>query len=687
MHKLLFTLLILFCSQTAWSSPQNPGTGELWLENSENTGKVVSALLINSSIDIAVTAMTAEVTLVQTFKNQSSEWVNARYLFPLPDDAAVNAMDMTIAERTIRGIIKEKGAAKQAFEQARIEGKQAALLQSQRPNMFSITAVNIPPGAEIKTRLVYLQTIIFKDEKFSLTVPTTFTPRYIPGKVFSRKLEQENNESDNTAETTYGWAQPTTQVADADQITPPQIHADATLVDHNIDIKITINAGIQIENIDSPLHETQWFDDNGQIHVSLKNQTELMDRDFTLQWSPASFDIPQAAVFREDLDGKAYTTLMLLPPQSNTTKKLPREVIFIIDTSGSMSGVSIRQARKSLNLALNKLHPGDYFNVIEFDDDTHALYPESVIATNKNIISATRFIAGLDADGGTEMLPALLTAFSQPTVENHLRQIVFITDGSVGNEAELFESIKDNLGGARLFTVSIGTAPNSFFMRKAAQFGRGTVTTIHSQSEVTEKITALFNQLENPVLRNIQIEWPESIETEQYPRRIPDLYLGEPLVVYTKSGVLEGKIKISGMLSNETWSSIVSFPESSNSKGQTTIWARKKIEYLMDSMISGTSEEQIKPEVISLALKHSLVSRYTSFVAIDTEPVRPESESADEKLVANLMSQGSTMDITFPRTATSATLSLYIGLLLLLISLLFMSIKDGVPFFILKQKP
>ena len=676
MYKLYSITFLLLFSHSIWASPDNPGTGELWLEESQGNGKVISALLMNSKVDISVTAMTAKVTLEQTFKNQSTEWVNARYLFPLPDDAAINAMDMIIDERTIRGIIKEKEAARQAFEQAKKEGKKAALLQSHRPNMFSINAANIPPGSEIKTRLVYLQTISFKDEKFSLTVPTTFTPRYIPGKP---------DLGDNESRTAMGWAKPTSQVPDADKITPPQFHTDGALNDHHIDIKIALNSGIQIEDIDSPLHDLQWVENNGQILISLRNQQELMDRDFTLHWKPAPYDIPQAAVFREDMNGESYTTLMLVPPQQRSSQRLPREVIFIIDTSGSMSGVSIRQARESLSLALTKLEATDFFNIIEFDDDTHSLFQESVVANKNNIQNANGFISQLNADGGTEMMPALLAAFSQPTIENYLRQIVFITDGSVGNETDLFEIITENLGDARLFTVSIGSAPNSFFMRKSAQFGRGTVTTIRSQSEVMDKITALFSQLENPILRDIQITWPGNVETEQYPQRIPDLYLGEPLVVHSKSGVTEGTIKITGELSNEEWSRNMAFPESTNIQGQATIWANKKIEHLIDSMITGTPEEQVKPEVTSLALKHKLVSSYTSFVAIEEQPSRSEHETSTDKVMANLMPKGSTMAVSFPGTATSATLNLYIGLILLLFSLIFMFFQKR-PNFLLNTK-
>ncbi len=299
-----------------------------------------------------------------------------------------------------------------------------------------------------------------------------------------------------------------------------------------------------------------------------------------------------------------------------------------------------------------------------------ALFSRPVAATAQQLVQAERFVNGLQADGGTNMASALQLAFSQKPAEDYLQQIVFITDGSVGNETALFQLIHHKLQKARLFTVGIGSAPNSYFMRKAAEFGRGNFTYIGKLDEVQSKMSALFRQLESPVLRDIQIQWPEGAEAESYPDPLPDLYLGEPLVISARIKPVNGDIRVRGSLNGQQWERKISIGNPGLNSGLSTLWARSKVESLLDEVVTGTPEQIIRPHVTDLGIKHSLATRYTSFVAIEQTAVRPNESPSNEHAVPNLMPAGNQMVLPFPATATSATLSFYLGVLFILFSLL-----------------
>ncbi len=228
------------------------------------------------------------------------------------------------------------------------------------------------------------------------------------------------------------------------------------------------------------------------------------DRDFELHWTPDVGRAPGAAVFVEPKDGKTYALVMLVPNAPDASlPRMPREATYIIDTSGSMAGTSIVQAKAALLYALDRLAPGDRFNVIEFNSRARPLFDVPMPVDPATLGRARSFVSGLKADGGTEMREALTLALRAPKVEGFVRQIVFLTDGAVGNENELFALIRERLDDRRLFTVGIGSAPNSHFMTKAAQFGRGTFTYIGDTREVQEKMAALFRKLESPVLTDV----------------------------------------------------------------------------------------------------------------------------------------------------------------------------------------
>jgi Ca-activated chloride channel family protein len=385
--------------------------------------------------------------------------------------------------------------------------------------------------------------------------------------------------------------------------------------------------------------------------------------------------------FSEMIDGEPHYLLMVMPPNDADAQPvvMPREMIFIIDTSGSMHGVSIAQAKRAVMQALDGLQPGDLFNIIEFNSNMRPLFRQSVVVDAASLGGARDFVRALQANGGTNMRPALEFALASGPKESHLRQIVFITDGSVGNEQDLYALIERRLGAARLFTVGIGSAPNSWFMRRSAELGRGTFVIISALHEVREKMDRLFRKLEYPQVTNINVAWPGGTVVESYPGVVPDLYLGEPVTIKAKSsGEFQpgDRLTISGDSAAGAWSGDLPLVSKDDDPGIGALWARAKIAALHDEERRGADAALTRKVIVDTALAHHLVSRYTSLVAIDKTPVRPSGDPLSKEQVPNLLPYGQSMNAIFgfPATATPATLLQLRGLTLILAALLLLAI-------------
>ncbi len=449
-------------------------------------------------------------------------------------------------------------------------------------------------------------------------------------------------------------ALPTDAVPDADRITPPVAgpgaRVDATLT-------VDLHAGFPLAQLESRYHRT-----NIEALPGHAYRIELADdapaaRDFELVWTPDAGAAPGAAVFAETRDGITHALLMLVPPAVDTAgraPRAPREVTYIVDTSGSMEGVSIAQAREALAWALDRLAPGDRFNVIEFNSVTRSLFGAPMPVDPATVAQARRFVAGLRARGGTEMLPALTAALAGEAGPGVLRQVVFLTDGAVGNEDALFALIRARLGDRRLYTVGIGPAPNAWFMQKAAQEGRGTYTFIGDVRETATRMTALFRKLESPVLTDLAVEWP--VAAEVWPARLPDLFAGEPLSMTAAlpAAARSGEVVVRGRLDGAPWSARLPLAGAVPQAGVGALWGRAKIDSLMDAMRHGAPEEATRAEVVRVALAHRLVSRYTSLVAVDATPSAPPGSVAVTSRVALPLPEGLSHEaiLGMPQTAT-----------------------------------
>ena len=622
---------------------------------------IVTATRMNTDVSMNVSGLVARVSVRQEFRNDGDEWTEGVYVFPLPDKAAVDRMRLFIGERFIEGEIREKEQAKKEYERARSEGKKASLVEQQRPNLFTASVANIAPGERVVVEIEYLEDLDYDNGSFAIRFPMTLTPRYIPGSpVPDRKGS--------------GWSPDTTRVSDASLVTPPHVMASK---DHRISLRARIDAGMPLEIVASRYHPVKVSEDGGRYDVSLANDAVPMDHDFELLWRPVPSVAPRAMVFQESIDGQPHYLLMVMPPDAGRTDEptMPRELIFVVDTSGSMHGASIAQAKQALDRALDGLNANDRFNIIEFNSTTRALYHQSVAADAANLRHARKFVKGLEANGGTEMRPALRLARDSASADSHLRQIVFITDGSVGNEEELYAMIDSRLGKARLFTVGIGSAPNSWFMRKAAELGRGTFVVISALHEVGEKMDRLFDKLGSPQVTNINVSWPGGAVTESYPETVPDLYLGEPVTVRARASAPfqpAAKVRISGDSVAGAWTRDLSLMNEAGHAGVGALWARAKIAALHDQERRGADADMTRKTIIDTAINHHLVSKYTSLIAVDKTPARPAGDPLAREQVPNLLPYGQSMNAIFgfPATATNAAVLQRRGLLLLFAALL-----------------
>ncbi|MGP1834787.1 marine proteobacterial sortase target protein [Shewanella frigidimarina] len=679
-------LFVIYASiTTAFASPSGyqedditQGTLEYFQQN-----QVIQAFALDTQVSMDVSGLLNRVTVKQVFINDSDQWVNGRYLFPLPENAAVDSMQLRIGDKVIAGQIQPKKQALQTFENAKKQGKQASLLQQQRRNLFTSDVANLGPHEQLVVEISYQQMVEYRDGLFSLRFPLAITPRYNP-------------QADRTTE------QPL--------LAMPSSANTATTVKHvrpalDVKMQVNIDAGFELTSLDSLYHPIKQSNVGNHYSVNFAGK-QIADRDFVLQWQANVGAVPQAATFYQTgkthladnsdersetaqrqpnpVDNNMYSLVMLMPPSVEVSEQhlIARELILVIDTSGSMSGQSITQAKQALQFALAGLRDIDSFNIIEFNSDVTMLSATPLSANSRNIGKANRFIQSLDADGGTEMRSALQTALVDSVQQDSdqtdahsemLRQVIFMTDGAVGNEHELYQLINDQLGDSRLFTVGIGSAPNSDFMRRAATMGRGTFTYIGNESEVQQKIEQLLNKIEQPVLTNIGLYYLDGSVPDYWPTTISDLYQNEPLWVSIKSASHQQQpIIVSGSINGQYWQQQLNFEENQAAKGIDLLWANAQITSL-ELYKDNASRDRVNKQVEALGLLYHLVTSQTSLVAVDVTPVNPLVDNPIDVQLQPHMPHGlnaAQSSQVLPQTGTASRLWLLIGFSLLGLGLL-----------------
>jgi Ca-activated chloride channel family protein len=653
------------------SNPYQSQHGSVWLL--PDNGLYIEALQMQTDVDYSITGSIARAKVKQRFKNSSALWAEGIYVFPLPEKAAVDHFRMIIGERIIEGQVKERIAAKKTYERARSAGKKASLIEQQRANVFTTSLANIAPGEEITVEFEFQQVLDYKDESYRLRFPMVVGPRY----------HSEYNHTSKTSLTKHA-ADETSVYTETDPVKN---------TNNPIRIHVLLDAGVSLYDLSSSYHRININQTSDtRYSVSTIGENIVADRDFELVWKPQLNNQPQLSAFNEKVENDTdsadnYTMVTLLPPDPDhlQQKVQARDVVFVVDVSGSMAGTSIEQARASLITALDGLTSIDRFNIIWFNDHSNSLFPESVIASPQYKNYAKKFIDNMDAGGGTEMLPALKLALSNQEEFSRFEQVVFITDGNIDNEAELFNVIDRQLGSSRLFTIGIGSAPNSYFMRKAAQKGRGTFTYIGNINEVHEKTTSLFKKLEAPALINIQLainsELADKNNYEVFPKIIPDLYAGETAVILIKGKTSPESIAIKGDYGNTEWQNSAKLKTTTQS-GLQIAWAREKISSLMHQQHGSSNEvegEHLQKEITDTALKHHLVSRYTSMVAVDVTPVNADDILYRQRLKNNLphgwKNTNSKNGLMLAQTAAGLKLNLLLALVFFISALMLYKLK------------
>jgi Ca-activated chloride channel homolog len=599
-------------------------------------GVFLEAPTVRTEISLRIRGIVARALVRQTFENKTDHCVEAIYVFPLADDATVDAMRLRVGTRTIEGVIKEREEAAKVYEEARSEGRQASLLEQHRPDLFTVSVASLSSGETAEVEIEYQQIVTYDDGHFSLRLPLAIGPRYQPA----------------------GTTSPL----------PPMRHEPASATRNPVELEIDLDAGIPLASILSPTHELAPVPLSAtRTQLTPRNVEIASDRDFELVWTPRLGALPQSTAFTETSGGHRYTLLMLFPPDlaARPAAVLPRETTFIIDTSGSMAGPSLDQAKQALLSALRRLRPSDSFNVIEFNSTATRLFDQSRPADRESVGEALRWVGKLESTGGTEMMSALRLAFEDaPARADVVRQVVFITDGEVGNETQVFGYISAHLGDARVFTIGIGAAPNSYFMRNAARAGRGTFTNIRDIAEVETEMTALFRKLESPVLSNLALHVEPGVEV--WPAQLPDLYAGEPLVV-----ALRGDKPAAGRVTANGWNQAFSATALESPSGLARLWARQKIDTVRDSIFTGANPDDVRKQIVALALEHHLVTEHTSLVAVDTTPAGIDAQSCKSELVPiNLpVGWGGMEGGALPQTGTASRLWMVIGAALLMVAL------------------
>jgi Ca-activated chloride channel homolog len=607
--------------QATFAGLSDVRSGSLLLKTDD--GSATDATRLGIDVDLIVSGPTIRARVTQIFRNPTPNWVEATYVYPLPAGGAVDTLKMVVGDHVIVGDIKERQQARIIYEQARHNGQKAALTEQERPNIFTNSVANIGPGETVLVQIEYQEPVHQSGNEFSLRVPMVVGPRYNPAPV----IQSVDLRADGG-----GWGSATSDpVPDRDRISPPVLDPAQHALVNPVTITVHLKAGFPLGEVKSRYHAVKVESPDSTTRViKLAGGPLPADRDFELTWKPSAEKAPSVGLFREHVGNADYLLAFVTPPsvEQAEQKPLPREVIFVIDNSGSMGGTSIVQAKASLIYALGRLQPGDRFNVIRFDHTMDVLFRNSVPADAPHIGNATSFVTALQAAGGTEMVPAMRAALTDNANgdTNTLRQVVFLTDGAIGNEQELFETITAMRGRSRVFMVGIGSAPNTYLMTRAAELGRGAFTHIGSVDQVEERMRDLFAKLENPAATGLTIKFSDA-SADMTPAVIPDLYRGEPLVLAARLDKLAGSVEIKGRIGDRPWIVNVPLANAAEGKGLSKLWARRKIS---DAEVARTtkqaSPEEADKTILALALEHQLVSRLTSLVAVDKTPSRPESE-------------------------------------------------------------
>src|SRR5882672_175225 len=591
-------------------SAQSGGTqGALQIVDPNGKPKAVCPLK-HTDVKAEISGFLSRVVVTQEFENPFPEKIEAVYTFPLPANAAVDDMTMVVGDRTVRGKILRREEAQAAYDAAKSGGQVASLLNQERPNIFTQSVANILPGEKIKITISDVETLKYEAGSYEFSFPMVVGPRYMPGAATGRKAS--------------GVSPDTTQVPDASRISPPLVAA-GTRTGHDVSLDIMLDAGVPIDGIKGKSHEVELERLSAHSgHVRLKNNAMIPNKDFVLSYDVAGKTI-QDALLTHRSDRGGYFTLILQPPERITVADVtPKELVFVLDTSGSMSGFPIEKAKETMKLALDGLYPADTFNLITFAGDTRILFPAPVRATPGNLKKAQDFLAASSGYGGTEMMKAIKASLEPSDSQDHVRIVCFMTDGYVGNDMEIISEVQKHPN-ARVFAFGIGSSVNRFLLDKMSEYGRGEVEYVTLNEDGSAAARRFHDGVRTALLTDISVDWNGLPVQDVYPQRIPDLFGAKPVILtgrYTAAG--RGVIRLKGKMAGREFvrEIAVEFPESESQHDVlSSLWARSRIDDLMGQDYNGVQQGAMKPElketITNLGLEYRLMTQFTSFVAVE----------------------------------------------------------------------
>jgi len=546
-----------------------------------------SLVLTHTDVHARVMADLAVVDVTQVFDNPFDEAIDATYVFPLPVDAGIRDMTVSCGERVIGSELLSKAEAAERYEAARAAGKRAALLEQQTANVFTQKVAGLCPGERVTVTLQYVDPIEVEGGVHSFTFPTTLGPRYDPG-----DLEE-----------------------------PPMV--PSTRPGRDLSMRLEVDAGAGLQSIWSDTFPIAVVgeDDRG-ADIELLELDALPNKDLHVSWTEATDEPQVAALATTTADGDRFVSLSLVPPAAeHVARPRPREVVFVLDSSCSMQGEPWDAAVQTVELALDRLRPGEAFNLVRFSDAAGAAFAQPVPATADNVATARRWMRSFQG-GGTRMSAGIVEALDQPGDPEALRMVLLLTDGYIGNERSLFETTTEHLGdNDRIFALGVGSSVNRLLLDGLAHFGRGAASYQLPGTPIDETVRTFYGRIDRPALTDIEVDWGGLAAEGAQLDSPPDLFAGQPLHLVARiRGGQQGVVTVRGRLDGVPYQTAVDVDLSTATEHEavSTLWARREIQSLeRDVDLSTTARDEA---ITELALAHRLVSRTTSLVAVDSEP-------------------------------------------------------------------
>ncbi|WP_300069291.1 VIT and VWA domain-containing protein [uncultured Ruegeria sp.] len=620
--------------------------------------------LLKSDLSVDIQGDLATVQVRQVFANPSDAPMSAEYLFPLNQKAAIYAMQMQVGEEMVEAQIQHKAEAEETFKDAEKSGKAAALLTQHRPNMFTQNIANLMPGQPITVTLSYVQTVPKIDGAYELVLPLVVGPRYEGSTPGSPSAEEFYGSDDLVIDANVsngGW-----QVAKVPDY-PPVV--GLTIPDEidmdRVSLDVTLEAAIPVSSLTSPTHDLKTEQAENSIQASFLSGRVIDNRDVILRYELGGEDVTAGVLSHHDARG-GFVSLMIEPPNIPDPDQITaRELVFVLDTSGSMGGAPLDASKRFMQAALKGLRPEDYFRVIRFSSDASEFSTDAVPATERNIKAGLRFVRNLRASGGTEIDNAIRTAFATRRPDNTLRVVVFLSDGYIGDEATVLRTIRRQIGDARVYAFGVGTAVNRYLLDAMADEGRGYARYVDPTDRADDVAETLARDLKSPVLTDISIDWGELQVTDVVPQRVPDLFDGGSVRVLARyNGGGPANVQINGLVQGRKAAMPLSLklPAESDSEDDQSegasiplTWARSRIADLERAIaVQAGDKDTLKTQIADLGMRFNLQTRYTSFVAVSKTIVN-ESGLPAQKTAVPLPQVAGVSAAAYPKTGFSGS--------------------------------